>query len=190
MLPCVLGVDQSATSTGVCVLDKAGTLLYLERIVPSPGLSEGARLVLIHDTLKDIIANYPSMQLAVMEGYSYGSTNKKFVLGEVGGVVKLVMATMDLPLYGASPTQLKKFVTGDSKADKDKISKFIQRKWGVEITQNDKADAYGLAQIGLQISGNATSTDRKELEVINNLINKPLKKIKKRIKLGVFTSAI
>jgi len=185
----VLGIDQSATSTGICILSSTAELVHLSRICPPKELRDTKRLVFIRDELTRIISEHSNIQLGVMEGYSYGSTNKKFVLGEVGAVVKLVVADADIPLYGASPKQLKKFVTGKGSADKDEVINAIRNRWKIEIPQNDMADAYGLCRIALELN-NRTSMVRSELEVIKKITNKELHKRTTRSKLSVFSDAL
>ena len=162
-MPCVVGIDQSARSTGICVINCSGDLLNLSLLVPPEKFKEGARLKYIRDSLTQILLSQKDkITLGVMEGYSYNSVSKKFILGEVGGIIKLLAMDLEFPLYIAAPKQLKKFVTGNHAASKPDVARMIESKWSVKIDQYDKADAYGLARIGLQVH-TSTTTNRKEL---------------------------
>lgn len=185
----VAGIDQSVNGTGVCILDDKGDVQHLERIVPPPSSKDAHRLQYIRNALLAILAKYPAVGLAAMEGYSYNSTNKKFLLGEVGAVVKLVIIDKNITLMEVAPKQLKKFVTGSGSADKNAVSTSIFFKWHVDIQQNDLADAYGLAQVALT-SLTQNTNNRAELEVLKNLSNKQLKKSKKRSRVSTFSNAI
>lgn len=185
----VLGIDQSATSTGVCLLKTSGELVHLSRICPTRGLKDTARLLFIRDSLTELLSQYSDITTGVMEGYSYGSANKKFVLGEVGAVVKIVAADADIDLKGAAPTQLKKFVTGHGSATKQEVIKAIERRWKIAIPQDDMADAYGLARIALEIK-NPTSLYRAELEIIKKITNKALHKKRVRSRISSFSDAV
>jgi crossover junction endodeoxyribonuclease RuvC len=184
----VVGIDQSATSTGICGLDESGCIVFLDRIVPPKSVKDTERLVYIRDAIRTCVSKY-TVVMAIMEGYSYGSTNKKFILGEVGAVVKLTMADADIPLKGAAPTQLKKFVTGNGNSSKQQIIASIKHKWNVEIAQNDMADAYGLARIALEII-HPSSNRRPELEIIQKITNKTLHKPRSKNTMTSFKDAI
>jgi crossover junction endodeoxyribonuclease RuvC len=171
----VVGIDQSARHTGVCILAKNGDVACLKLIEPKK-LKDQLRLAFIRKELNALLTHY-ALRAAVMEGYSYNSTNKKFVLGEVGSVTKLAIYDAGAELYIAAPKQLKKFVTGRGSASKESVIKHIQTVWGVEIIDDNLADAYGLAQIAREIIW-STSTRRCQLDIVKNIIKKDLKKRK------------
>lgn len=175
----VLGVDQSSTSSGVCILDYTGNVVLLQRIVPPKKLTGVPRLQYIRDTLQQIINAHSEIKMACTEGYSYNSNNKKFVLGEVGGTVKLVLADNNIPLIEAAPKQRAKFATGHGSADKDQVQISIKSKWGEDIKQNDESDAYVLARIAYT-SLLKNTVDRSELEIIKKITSKDLQKSKPR----------
>jgi crossover junction endodeoxyribonuclease RuvC len=85
-------------------------------------------------------------------------------LGELAGVVKLTCHTR---LTGAGryplrvpPTTLKKFATGRGNAKKPEVMLSVFKKWGVEILDDNLADAYVLARIA---SGQAGTAYEKEV---------------------------
>ncbi len=49
-----------------------------------------------------------------------------------------------------APGTLKKFVTGDGRAKKDLMLLKVYKKWGVEFSDDNLADAYGLARHALE----------------------------------------
>lgn len=177
----VAGIDQSANHTGVCVLTEKGELVLLELIEPVK-LKDQARLAFIRTKLNALLAPF-DLQALVMEGYSHGSLSKKFLLGEVGSIVKLTAYDMGAPLHEAAPTQLKKFVTGKGSADKDAVMKGVKNQWKMIITDDNLADAYGLAQIAREIVW-PSSSRRYQLDVVKNITKKDLNKRKSsRIKV-------
>lgn len=172
----VAGIDQSARHTGVCILDEQGQIKCLELIEPGK-LKDQQRLAFIRRELNQLLA-INDLLAVVMEGYSYNSTNKKFLLGEIGSVVKLSVYDTGADLYEAAPKQLKKFVAGRGSADKDRIMHSIARLWGEQITDDNLADAYGLAQIAREIVWPST-TRRYQLDVVKSITKKDLKKQKR-----------
>jgi len=173
----VAGIDQSARHTGVCVLDKDGTIQCLQLIEPKK-LKDHLRLAFVRKELNSLLAPY-ELTVAVMEGYSYNSVSKKFVLGEIGSVTKLAIYDAGAELHIAAPKQLKKFVTGRGSADKGGVIKGIESLWGEEITDDNLADSYGLAQIAREIVW-PSSTRRYQLDVVKIITKKTLKKRKSR----------
>lgn len=176
-MDCVAGIDQSVNHTGVCILDQYGQQLCLRLIEPKK-LKEQYRLAFVRDTLTEILSAY-AIKVVVMEGYSYDSVNKKFLLGEIGSVIKLAVHDIGADLQIAAPKQLKKFVTGSGSADKQMVMHSINALWGIDIDNDNLADAYGLAQIAREIMW-PSSTKRYQLDVVKMITNKALIKPRKR----------
>lgn len=172
-----LGIDQSVKNSGVCILDDTGKVVLLQRVTPPKTLRNEQRLKYIYDSLQVIVDKHPGITVACMEGYSYGSLNKPFLLGEVGAAVKLIVANNNIKLLEAAPKQLKRFATGHGSADKDQVQISIKSKWGEDILQNDESDAYVLARI-TYTSLHKNSVDRSELEIIKKITSKGLHKPK------------
>jgi Holliday junction resolvasome RuvABC endonuclease subunit len=107
-MPHVMGIDQSVQHTGISILNEARESVYLGLIEPPSASRDVERLAFIRDELNNIISPYDIL-VNVMEGYSYNSVNKKFLLGEVGCIVKLATHDKGAQLHIAAPTQLKKF---------------------------------------------------------------------------------
>ena len=178
----VIGIDQSARHTGVCVLSETGRVIALDLIEPSMQ-DVGARLAYIRDGIKVYFGGSAvsgtDVRAVVMEGYSYNSVSKKFVLGEVGGQIKLADFDAKVPLYEAAPKQLKKFVTGSGTATKDQVMVAIKERWKIDIINDNLADAYGLAQIAHEITW-PKSTTRSQIEVVRVMAAKGLLKAARR----------
>lgn len=143
-----VGLDQSYSGFGVVITDQFGTESLLLKFPPKD--SAGMRLGEIYVNLITIFTRcqdaYDEVHVA-MEGYAMGRTFNREKLGELGGVVKLAHATV----FGTDPTvvpptTLKKFVTGKGNASKKEVIAAVQSKWASDITNDNIADAYGLAQ--------------------------------------------
>lgn len=144
-----VGIDQSYSGFGLIVLTEDGS--YLPKLWKFPPRdSDGARLSEIRVTLltmfKDLKEHYDKVTVA-MEGYASNAKFGREKLGELGGIVKL----SHFEVFGRDPhvippTSLKKFVTGKGNAKKEEVIAFVQSRWDVGITDNNLADAYGLAR--------------------------------------------
>lgn len=168
----VVGIDQSVRHSGLCILNETTEIAKLLLIEPHKELSGGPLLAYTRDALTEALTGL-SIKAAVMEGYSYGSANKKFLLGEVGGAVKLTIHDLGCPLYVAAPKQLKKFVTGRGDADKGRVMSAIEAQWGEKFSDDNLADAYGLSRIAHEIV-TPKSTKRHQLEVAKIITKKDL----------------
>jgi len=86
------------------------------------------------------------------EDYSYGSTNKAYTLGELGGVLKtkLLLTFQSVNLIMVPPTKLKLFATGNGGATKNMMGEQFRMEVGKVVggvvPSNDCIDAYYLAQ--------------------------------------------
>lgn len=158
----LIGVDQSLTSPGIAVIDYDGKPRLVTNL--KNNLKGVERLAYIRDQLALVLKTFKP-EFAALEGYSVNSVNRPFDLGEVGGLVRLALHDAHVPFIVVTPTQLKKFVTGSGASDKEALQKWVAKKWEVTLTQDDQADAFGLAQVARVFSTKATPY-RSELEVV------------------------
>ena len=136
-----LGIDPSATSTGLTLLsseEDCETLLIKPR-----KLRDCQRLQYISEELKSFVSE-KTINLCVYEAPSYGSVHKEFILGEVLGALKLTLINLAIPAIGVAPTQLKKYFTAKGTASKDKmIARALEL--GCPVDQEDICDSYAAA---------------------------------------------
>lgn len=142
---------------------------------PKKAGTGGKRLRTIRESLHQYLAETRirfEIGAVVMEGYAPSSKFNRETMGELGGVVKLVLAEI-MPmerLHIATPSALKKFVTGSGSAAKDNMLLQVYKKWGVEYKSNDLADAYGLMQIARAITGSRATALKYEQEVVDAIM--------------------
>lgn len=136
----VVGLDLSLVSTGVANI-KQGAFSALTLKTKERGV---ARLHDLSTRLRDLLCTDPPAAVAI-EGYSFGSRSNQHSIGEWGGIAKLEVKRIGLPCIIVPPSCLKKFITGKGNADPSSISMYLLKHWGVEVPQNDMADAVGLA---------------------------------------------
>lgn len=149
-----LGIDASYTGFGLAILaENDSYALHVYRSVGS-GVD---RLVNIEDWLSAKISGLVNHRIvdAAIEGYSMGSRYGREMAGELGGVVRMVLRVHSLtintkaqyPLV-VSPQGLKKYVLGPGKGTgKSLMLKGVYKRWGVDLDDDNAADAYALARI-------------------------------------------
>lgn len=143
-----VGLDQSYSGFGIVIITPhvADNTLWKFPPKDSDGMRLGDIYVNLIQLFTELQDSFEEVHIA-MEGYANGRTFNREKMGELGGIVKLAHATV----FGTDPTvvpptSLKKFVTGKGTASKDDMVKAVQSKWSPDVTNNNIADAYGLAE--------------------------------------------
>jgi hypothetical protein len=149
-----LGLDPSYTGFGLAVLSEGGS--YMAYTYESAGTGVD-RLIDIDDWLFGTLSSLWSFTIenAAIEGYAMAARYGREMAGELGGVVRTCMRLHPLASQGAarypmvvSPQGLKKYVLGPGKGTgKALMLKGVYKRWGVDLNDDNAADAYALARI-------------------------------------------
>ena len=139
-----LSLDLSLTSTGYCVDGKCNVLVT--------NLTGVERLAAIaEDVVNIIITN--KVECVLLEGYSFASrSGQAFSIGELGGVVRLAIHELGIPIIEIPPTCRAKFATGKGNASKNEVISAVSAKTGITWQNpgaDDKCDAWILEEMGL-----------------------------------------
>ena len=147
----VAGLDLSLTATGIVVLDEGGKILLEDTIKVKASIKGMKRLHQIKKVLATYPFIYPGLGLVVIEGYAYhGMSKATYQIGELGGVIRLMLWENKIPYIEVAPQALKKFVTGKGNTKKDMMPKAVLIKWGFDAPDSHCADAFALARWGLE----------------------------------------
>ena len=155
----IIGVDQSLSSTGIAVLDGDGRSKHLTRIKTKTDQfeTEIERMVHIKNLISEICTQFNVTQ-AIMEDFAYSAKgNRIFQMGGLGYIVRELFFERNIPYKIIAPRELKKFVSGSGNADKSSIIEAVNKRWGQSLKNprdNDIADAYALAMMGIEILNN------------------------------------
>jgi crossover junction endodeoxyribonuclease RuvC len=166
--PVAVGIDQSLTGFAFSVVEFTNPTAHETWVYSSPfkGVQRLADISLWLTSKFDLLKeNGNDIFDIAMEGTVVNS-NSASVLGELAGIVKLNIFNrfnldanekLKTPLQ-IPPMTLKKFVCGKGTATKDLMLLNVYKKYGVEFSDNNATDAYGLARIA---SENAIDADEK-----------------------------
>lgn len=158
---CWVGIDQSYSGFAITLLGQNSTYKTTVAKFDSAGVE---RLSEIQRHIANTLKDYEVLDVA-MEGYAYGREFGVAQSGELGGAVKLALYDMKLgkgsyPMIIA-PTTLKKYVTGKGTGvQKNQMLLNVFKKWGVEFSDDNAADSYGLAHL---VSGKGRLAYEKEV---------------------------
>lgn len=157
----MMGIDPSLSSTGICFLSQKGYVVHSMSLTHS--LEDPERLRYIHESLKSAMFSYnpthivyerqvPQMRYA----YTAGSI---IPLAELAGVLKLAILEYrkvrpEVLVYNIPPEDIKKYATGNPRAEKDSMINAVPPRALKKITSsvleysvNDVSDAYHAAKM-------------------------------------------
>lgn len=139
MAPTVVGLDLSLTATGIAT-DHAEVL--------ATKLKGAERLAWVRDEVYDRL-HAPKADLVVLEGYAYARANQAHQVGELGGVIRLMLHEAGVPWVEVAPAALKKYATGHGNAGKGEVLAAAIRRLGYDGHDDNEADALWLREMGL-----------------------------------------
>jgi crossover junction endodeoxyribonuclease RuvC len=159
-----IGIDYALVNLGLCTYQNGE---FDGRLLHEAKLRDAARL---HQTRKWILAQLDEIKpdLVAIEAYSYGSINRAFSLGEVGGVIREAVFSLGTPMIFVPPSSLKLFITGHGLAKKKSVIRALVERYGYATSDDNIADAAALARLAYVFLTN-TSKYRSELEVVKKL---------------------
>lgn len=150
-MPRVVGIDPSLTATALVGMDESACQ---ERVLVIEGtkLKGLPRLDSIREQVISFI-DHEMPELVVIEGFAYNAKGASvFEMGGLGWLLRWTMFKMQQPFLVAPPSVLKSFATGKGNSAKEIMIREVYRKWKYEAKDNNDADAYALAKLGLDIA--------------------------------------
>lgn len=183
----VIGIDPSLNHSAIAINEIGNKQIKFE---DSPELIRDSKLKLKVITriactrnwlIKTVNQYHP--RLICIEGYAYGKTQNRELMGEVGGMIRLNVfhdQTIVGPVIIVGPTQLKKYILGSAQVaggekTKQLIILNIFKKLKIETSNDNQADAVVLCKIGKDLvkfvkeyRNKRFDSDKKIREFINN----------------------
>lgn len=145
----ILGIDTSLRSTGLGIIESAGSQ---HRLVEALTVSIPATrplstcLGILDTSVSDaILAHRP--EVAAVEGIFFCRNVKTAVaLGEARGVVIAACHRAGLAVYEYAPRRIKQALVGHGEASKEQVARMVMRLLALaETPQEDSADALAIA---------------------------------------------
>jgi len=124
----------------------------------------GAYAAAVEDTLSQWAITH-----VFIEGYGYANKHTLAVLVELGSLIRQVLHESEARWYEVPPGTLKKFVTGSGVAKKDQMTLSIYKRFGVDCSSHDEADAVGLCYFGAAYLGHPVKVPEAQLKVAREL---------------------
>lgn len=160
MLMRIMGIDPGLATTGYAVIENTKSargrvrrpaVLTYGAVQTSKNMDYGARLLLIHRTVKKIILKWNPDLAAVEKLFFARNAKTAMKVGEARGVILVTCALAKLPVYELTPIEIKSATTGYGAADKTQVGRMIAKILGLKSapTPDDAADALACAFAGL-----------------------------------------
>ncbi|MGE5450070.1 MAG: crossover junction endodeoxyribonuclease RuvC [Methanomassiliicoccales archaeon] len=146
----VLGIDPGTAITGVGIIEVLngryrlidGGVIRTPAHTPMP-----ARLLTIHTELTQLIEQHHPTVMAVEQLFHFRNATTVIPVSQARGVVLLVAAQHELPLFEYTPLQVKMAVVGYGGADKRQVQEMVKQvlKLNMIPKPDDAADALAVA---------------------------------------------
>lgn len=146
----VLGLDPGLATLGYGLVDGDGqqTLAVAYGVITTPpGQGVAERLVLLHDELSAVLAQYTPAVAAVEKLFFSTNARTAIIVGEARGVILLTLAEAGVEIAEYTPLQVKQAITGYGQAAKSQMQEMVRLLLGLPDTPrpNDAADALAVA---------------------------------------------
>jgi crossover junction endodeoxyribonuclease RuvC len=165
----VMGVDTS-TKTGYVILDDEGGVVNVGVLNHKP---ESNRFARFHKYVREIaeLVDAYGVDLVIIEGYSYAGKFNNSLQYELGACIRMKLFEDGTPFVEVQPTSLKKFVTGKGNCKKDLMLLNVYKRWDFDTSDDNEADAYGLAQMGRAIKGHDVGLPAVNLTALEKVLS-------------------
>ena len=145
----LIGFDPGLGTTGWGVIAADGNRLSHianGQIKTGAAMELAERLMVLHDSLTDLLLEYKPTGAAVEEVFVNVNPQSTLKLGQARGVVLLAAARSGMAVGEYSAKHVKKAVVGTGGAEKQQVHAMVSRMMpGIKITGPDAADALAVA---------------------------------------------
>ncbi len=151
----ILGIDPGTATTGFGVIDvnPDGTYILIDYglVSTSKDQPHGQRLNLIYEGISGIISKHHPEVVSIERLFFATNALTAIAVGQAIGVIKLAIHHQKLQVFDYTPMQVKLYVGGSGKADKNLMKKTIKKLLKIRVKKGNKshfddiADALALA---------------------------------------------
>ena len=146
----LLGIDPGIASTGWGVVEAEGNKFksldygYIKTV---PADSPGKRLMIIYNTIRDIIDNYNPDKAGIEDIFFARNKLSAIPVAQAKGVILLAMESKNVDTFVFTPLQIKQALTGNGRADKNQVQEMVKLILGLKdkIKPDHAADALAAA---------------------------------------------
>ena len=145
----VLGVDTALRTTGVGVVEAAGsrlTALHFGTLRNPPSRPLSGCLLALQDGIAELVAAHHPDTVAIEGVFFSKNVRTTRVLGEARGAIIAQCARLGLPVFEYEPRRVKQAVVGQGGAVKEQVQRMVMTLLHLpETPPEDAADALAIA---------------------------------------------
>jgi crossover junction endodeoxyribonuclease RuvC len=146
----ILGIDPGIAATGWGVIEIEGSkfkLLGYGFIKTYPMDSPGKRLMVIFETLREIIDTHKPDKASVEDIFFARNKLSAIPVAQAKGVILLAMESKNINTFIFTPLQIKQALTGNGRAEKQQVQEMVKLILGLKdkIKPDHAADALAAA---------------------------------------------
>lgn len=126
----ILGIDPGTLVLGFGLINAQGnniSLIDMGVVKLSSKKDVYERLLIIHTTVKELIAKYNPTSFAIEAPFFGKNVQSMLKLGRAQGVAIATAMSAGLDVVEYSPRKIKQAITGNGNADKEQVWKMLQR---------------------------------------------------------------
>ncbi len=145
----IFGIDPGLANTGYAIIEvnnkNSPKVLEVNKFITKKGPIE-ERLNKIFDFLKEKANHYKTDYFAIEKVYFNTNLKTALMVEAVRGIVLLLAAQLNTPIYQYTPLEVKKTLTLYGKASKFEVKKVLEQILNIELPKSDDAcDAVAVA---------------------------------------------
>jgi crossover junction endodeoxyribonuclease RuvC len=165
----LLALDLSLTSTGWATRTEHHQHEFGTWVPPKNKKSGMSRLHWIRRQVENaIIAVEP--EFAIIEDLAFNAHDRNHERAGLAYLVRHKLWLSNIPYVLVAPTTLKKFATGKGSGDKSLIQKEVYKRWNIDTSNDNEADAVVLLQMARVLSGDMEADNKAQQECIKTLM--------------------
>ncbi len=148
----IAGLDASLTGTALLILGAKTDKIFYKRTFVNKLTGPNRLAYLKHEILSALHYYKPELEAVFLEDYGFSFRGNDFMLAELGGILRLGITELEIPLYVIAPACLKLFVTGKGNSKKNIMLERVFRKYNIgseTLKDDNQVDAYALAKLGM-----------------------------------------
>ena len=146
-----VGLDPSINATGVIILDNYENIVVQRTFSCNVDKNLFERNLIKYEEQISFISKIINLGAVYIEGPSYQSAGQVILqMGALHFFTRVYLYKANVNYKVIAPGTLKKFVTGKGNCKKELMLLKTYKKWGVEFSDNNLCDAYGLARMALE----------------------------------------
>lgn len=144
----ILGIDPGTVRVGYGCIKKSGGLSMVACGLLGDSTKDHIdRLVYIGEEVRKLINKYKPDLMGIEKVYFSKNKKTAFVVSEARGVILFVAKQMNVPILEFTPSDVKRVVAGDGRADKKSLARVVEMTLGEEHIEgpDDVSDALAIA---------------------------------------------